>query len=139
MQVYTAKALKQFTTCRTGATNAHTDRSGPPWVFIWTSSPEDSWAEGQGSWLPCRERAAGHPLLFPGALCALVEPARLNPSTRDRLWVAEDHRARRREVARAGEPGSLEQKRPQEPGSLGQKRPPAVADSAASSLKLLPC
>ena len=35
-----------------------------PWVFNGTSSPEDSRAEGQGSWLPGHERAAGRPLVL---------------------------------------------------------------------------
>ena len=62
-QIYIAKALNSFTTYQTGATNththAHTPKESDQLVFIWISSPEDSRAEDQGSWLPGRERAAG--------------------------------------------------------------------------------
>ena len=63
MQIYTAQALVNLLLSRRAHKHTHAHKESDQMVFNWTSSPEDSRAEDQGSWLPGREHAAGRPLL----------------------------------------------------------------------------
>ena len=73
-------------------------------VYNGTSSPEDSRAEGQSSWLPCHERAAGRPLVV-----RLVSPSQ--PGGRRRREALGPGRGRPR--SQGDEPGREEKREKQ--------------------------